>query len=198
MSIHASIKTTGMKEIQSLMKRASRNSKGVESFALKKVGFKYRRPFASEIARGRPGGEQLAPLRVVTKRKREKAGIRSRQALTPFGRFVRFAVIGKALEIGILERGPGAASPEVVKKYRRVIEGFTESVQRVTRKYFGFMGRKKGQKRGKVYALKKTTTQLTTPPRPVVSKQRRRHLKSMLDDFNKVVRGRLFGNNVRL
>ena len=197
--MNVSLAAVGLNEASKYFAKTSKNAALAVPYAQKKIGFKYRKIMASETAKGAPGGEKQAPLSIVFKRYRKGTGKRGRAvAGGDLGRLMRNKVQKRRpfdLEIGLLDSGPYAAPADQRKRAEKQVAGYTTPVSPRVRALFGRYG---SSKRGKQYALRKTTTILRTPPRPIVGGFRRKYLRVMVKDWERAYWAKIKGESIRI
>lgn len=186
-------KTHGVKALKQYLLKAGKTENKALQTAIKVQGFKLRKRLQQAIRQGAPGGEKFAPLTFI----RRKTG-RTTKPMRRLALAVRYRVADKdPFDFRIGWTGPG-----VSKKWKYLAEtlqaGFTKRVTEKQRRFFRQLGGQmtKRSKIRKYLFLKKTTTHMTTPARPILDPFWRVHEDRSWREIKKNYRRKLAGKRI--
>ena len=133
--------------------------KGKAAVAAAKVeGFRLKGLLAAELRAGSPGGAPLPDLSVIAK------GRGRRKPLAKLARVVRYRATGATVRVGFL---PGMLSASWLRIAQQQQEGFSAPAEKY-RTYFHRLGRKYKGATAQYFHLRRSTTTLQTPARPII------------------------------
>jgi hypothetical protein len=158
----------GAKQLEKALKVEDKRQEKALQTAVKVEGFRLKNKLQSEIRSGAPGGEQFEPLSFIARRRGK--GFRPNKPLQRLAVAVRYFVKSvKPFDFRI-----GWVGPKVSKSWKRIAkqqqEGFTRTPTDKQRRYFARKGGSLGKRSAnrKYLFLRKSTTQLKTPDRPII------------------------------
>jgi len=180
----------GLDEATALMAALPGNASRARVSALKSVGWWVRGELRSWVeTSGQGSWEALHP---ITQKLKKRSGKSKDKPLYFLGRFARYRVDDEGtladIDFGKSRKGkPGTFDPTVSAWVMRAETGWKTKVTENTRQFFAAATRKKRpkkQKPGETYfPLKKTTTTLEIPKRPIFAKVKSRTLPEVPKRF---------------
>ncbi len=197
----ASTIVRNMREFQHQLKAADDDRRKAGEVAVRVEAYRLKRLMSKEIRQGAPGGDRFAPLRTVTRR-----GGRSRKPLNFLARIVRYWVLPnnqvKTFSVGFSNMSSDAISRSAFNLAMFHTMGGSVSLSsgryKGLRSFWARIGKRlrdsgKTKRITKYFFLKKMTTHLEVPARPIVEPFWDKHEydaeRNIVSNFNRKMRG---------
>ena len=174
MSVIVSPTIRGLKGIQRILRAESKRQKQAVEIAVRAEGYRLRRVIKESISSGKAGSFSFRPLSMIARKMRHR-----KKPLLPLRVAVRYAVGNKPFQVRVgfpgTFMGMDGRFGALSKSWRRIAyiqqKGFTTPVTPYLRQKLAAYGASLSKRSSfrKYFFLKKTTTHLRTPARPIIS-----------------------------
>lgn len=205
-----SIILEGADKVKDWLDKQSEAAKDAYKTAVKVEGYRLASLLKSDIKHGAPGGNTLKPLTYIAMRMARKvrgAGTFVRQnpnrkPLANLATGIRYAVTNSPFSMSIGFVQPVGRSNQISKSWRRLGEiqqsGFSTAVTKEQRKAFARRGGELGTIEGgnTPFFLRKSTTHLNTPARPIISPFWYAHKAAAMSNISSNFKSKMAGNRI--
>jgi len=185
-------KIVGVNKLQKALKAESRQQRKALNLAVRVEAFRLMKQLKADLRKGAPGGQTVAPLSMIERRRFHK------------GRNRPLANLAVAARYYVMDKDPaqlavGFTGPKISKSWQRIAlqlqEGYTFTPSKSFRAYMAAYGGglKKSVKARRFFFFKKSTTEFKTPARPIIEPfwkaNKAQSVKHIKENFRRKMRG---------